>query len=66
MRSCRAEHKVFEELLHWGTSLDETILENSRVASLGLEITQTGSGIDNVAFVPVSPQKKTSVTRNNS
>lgn len=54
MKSRREETKLFEELQHLGTPLDETVLRSSRAASQGLEISQTGCGPENIAYVPVA------------
>jgi hypothetical protein len=54
VKSRREETKLFEELQHLGTPLDETVLRSSRAASQGLEISQTGCGAENLAHVPLA------------
>jgi hypothetical protein len=52
MKLSQAELELFEELRHFGTPLDDTIFRRAKDSSQGLEITHSGSYVENVVHVP--------------
>ena len=51
MKTSHNELQRYEELVHWGTSLDPMIVEKARAACRGLEITQSGGPLENVVYI---------------
>jgi hypothetical protein len=54
MKITNEELRVLEELHHYGTPLDGTVLEEAKAACRGLEIFQTGNCTENVVFAQAS------------
>jgi hypothetical protein len=54
MKIADEELQVLEELHHYGTPLDATVLQEARVARRGLEIVQTGNCVENAVYAEAS------------
>jgi hypothetical protein len=54
MKLTDEELQVLEELRHYGTPLDGTVLREARAARRGLEIMQTGNCAENTVYAPAS------------
>jgi len=54
MKTRQKELKLFEELRFFGTPLDQMVLDEAKAACRGLEITQTGSSLENIVYARTS------------
>jgi hypothetical protein len=54
MKTCQKDLELFEELLHWGTALEPTVVEEARVECRGLQITQSGNCWESVVYAKAS------------
>src|ERR1700687_5491876 len=54
MKITGEELQVLEELHHFGTPLDGTVLQAARVARRGLEIMPSGNPVENIVYAPAS------------